>query len=138
MLALAFHAQGFRVTKNPIGVPDILAIRDEPRAGFAVEAKTSEDGRVSLQERELDALLNSGLMPTVAILAFPDPEPRWIFVDARTVAPATYELIRLARHRQVELDFDVNLAFRSVVAGEIEAALERPDTLDDLLDERKS
>jgi Holliday junction resolvase len=121
------------VTKNPIGVPDILATRDNPPVGFAVEAKTSEDGRVSLQERELQGLLHTGLMPTIAILVFPDPEPRWFFVDARAVMPATYEAIRLARLRQVQLGFDANLIFRAIVAERTEAAMERPETLDLLL-----
>ena len=121
------------MTKNPIGVPDILATRDSRSSGFALEAKTSEDGRIALHERELQGLLDTGLTPTVAVLSFPDREPHWIFVDARTLTSATYELNRLARKPRVDLGFDVNLVFRMILAERIEAALERPESLDALL-----
>lgn len=133
LLALSFHSQGFKVTKNPIGVPDILARRENPLGGFALEAKTSEGGKVSLQKRELKGLLDSGLTPTLAALSFPDRDPEWLFVEAHDLLPGIYEMVNLARRRRVDIGFDANFAFRTVLAQRIDLALDNPEDLEPLL-----
>jgi hypothetical protein len=133
LLALSFQAGGFKVTKNPVGVPDIRALHDNPARGFAVEVKTSEGGKITIQSRELKGITESGLLPTVAALWFPHVDPRWLLVDGREVTPGTYEMIQLARRRPVDVGFDVNQTFRLLLADRIDTILANPQRLDDSL-----
>lgn len=133
LLAISFKSAGFEVTKNPVGVPDILARRAGPSGGFAIEAKTSEERRVTLQERELKGLVDSGLVPALAILSFPEPDPLWYLIDATKVAPGNYEVIHLARRPRVDVGFEVNSVFRTVLAERADSAMENLEELDSLL-----
>jgi hypothetical protein len=135
LLALSFQAQGFRVTKNPVGVPDIMARRQTPAGGFAIEAKTSQEWRVTLPERELKGLTDSGLTPTLAVLSFPDRDPQWFLIDAKDLSTGTYEIARLVRHARINVGFDVNLVFRTVLGERIGMVMENLEALDSLLRE---
>jgi hypothetical protein len=133
LLALSFQACGFKVTRNPVGVPDIRALHDDPARGFAVEVKTSEGGKVTLQDRELKGITESGLIPTVAALWFPHSDPRWLLVDGRDVIAGTYEMIQLARRRPVDLGFDLNQTFRALLASRVDSILANPGALEESL-----
>jgi hypothetical protein len=133
LLALTFQSQGFKVTKNPVGVPDILAHRADSSGGFAIEAKTSEEGRVTLQERELKGLVDTGLTPTVAALAFPDRDPRWFLIVGSGLPAGTYEMIHLARRPRVDVGFDTNSVFRRVLGERIGLVMENLEGLESLL-----
>jgi hypothetical protein len=133
LLALSFQASGFKVTKNPVGVPDIRALHDNPARGFAVEVKTSEGGKIILQDRELKGITESALIPMVAALWFPHSDPRWLLVDGREVTAGTHEMIQLARRRPVDVGFDVNHVFRTLLADRIDTILANPQGLDDSL-----
>lgn len=133
LLGLSFKAAGFEVTPNRIGVPDILARRPGIAGGFAVEVKTSEERRIVLQARELEGLVNSGLTPTLAALCFPDPNPQWYLVDSRGLSAGTFDIDRLALRPSVDVGFDVNMTFRTILGERIDTIMENVEELDSLL-----
>ncbi len=98
-----------------------------------MEVKTSEGGRITLQDRELKGVTDSGLTPTVAALWFPHSDPRWLLVDGRGITAGTYEMVQLARLGAVDVGFDVNHAFGTLLADHIEMILANPQALDELL-----
>jgi hypothetical protein len=130
---LTFKSERFEVTKNPIGVPDILSRRAAAGGGFALEVKTSEEKRVVLPERELSGLTASGLTPALAVLSFPEADPRWYLVNAVGLAPGSYEVARLVRRQPVDVGFDVNHAFRSILGQRAELVMTNLEELELLL-----
>lgn len=133
LLALSFKTEGYNVANNAVGIPDIRATNGASNLGFALEAKTSEKGRVTLSQRELKGLVYSGLTPTVAVLSFPDPKPQWHLLDARSLQAVTYDSARLVLSPAVEVGFDVNSRFRALLGEHFESLMDRPEVLDDLL-----
>lgn len=133
LLALTFKSAGFKVTKNPVGVPDILSHRGVGGGGFALEVKTSEEKHVVLPERELRGLTASGLTPTLAVLSFPDFDPRWYLIGIAGLAAGSYDVTRLARRPPVDVGFDVNSAFRAVLGERIGLVTENLEGLELLL-----
>jgi hypothetical protein len=83
-----------------------------------VEVKTTAGGKVSLSQRDLDGVLNSGHTPVIALLDYPSSDPQWVFLDARSIKPGTFETFRLCRKPKVVLDFDANQLFRTLLAQE--------------------
>jgi len=118
------------VLNNPIGVPDFVAVRPGRKTGFAVEAKTATGGRLHLNERELKAVVLSDHRPVVAVLLFPDLHPRWVCVDGRALGPGDLAVASVVRKPQVEIDFDLDRRFRSVLAEFHEAAMSSSYVLD--------
>src|SRR5579859_179529 len=133
LLALTFKSAGFKVTKNPIGVPDILARRESRGSGFALEVKTSEEKHIVLPERELNGLTASGLTPALAVLSFPDIDPRWYMVDIVGLAPGAHDVTHLARRPLVDVGFDVNGSFRAVLGERMGLVMENLEELELLL-----
>jgi hypothetical protein len=123
ILAAAFERAGYQVTMNAVGVPDFTAARPSREAGYGVEVKTAAGGKVSLSRRDLDGVMNSGRAPVIAVLDYPSSDPRWVFLDARALQPGGFEIFRLSRKPQVDLDFDADLLFRSILAECHEAAM---------------
>ncbi|MBM4434132.1 MAG: hypothetical protein FJ028_03290 [Chloroflexi bacterium] len=122
MLAHAFRRAGFTVTSNAVGVPDFVASRGLPPLGYAVEAKTGT--RVNLTKRELEGVRGPAHTAVVAILLFPDFDPRWLFLDGSRIPPGMRSVRRLRVYPAVSLDFDANGAFRQVLSDFHEAALD--------------
>ncbi len=122
MLAQVFRRAGYTVTSNAVGVPDFVASRGTPPVGYAVEAKTGT--HVILSERELAGIRASAHTAVVAVLLFPDFDPRWLLLDGRRIAAGMHPGHRLQREPVVALDFDANAEFRRVLAAFHEAALE--------------
>lgn len=114
LLGLTLQDAGFRVLRNAVGVPDLVASRPDGGNGFAFEVKTGE-GAITLSERDLDGVRSTGHRPVVAALLFPDPRPRWLVVDASTLVPGMHPQLRLARRSQVDLGFDLDAAFRTAL-----------------------
>src|SRR5579864_7361877 len=130
LLAHCFRQEGYLVLNNPIGVPDFVAVRPGRKTGFAVEAKTATGGRLHLNERELKAVVLSDHRPVVAVLLFPDLHPRWVCVDGRALGPGDLAVASVVRKPQVEIDFDLDRRFRSVLAEFHEAAMSSSYVLD--------
>jgi hypothetical protein len=133
LLALTFKSVGFKVTKNPVGVPDILSRRANGVGGCALEVKTSEEKRIVLPERELRGLTDSGLTPALAVLSFPDIDPRWYIVDIVGLVPGAYDVTHLARRPLVDVGFDLNGVFRVVLGERMGLVTENLEELELLL-----
>jgi hypothetical protein len=133
LLAAAFECAGYQVTPNAVGVPDFTASKPSQSIGFSAEVKTTAGGKVSLSQRDLDGVLNSGHTPVIALLDYPSSDPRWIFLDACSVKSGTLEVFRLCRKPRIELDFDANLLFRSLLAQCFKAAMDGKEALDEFL-----
>ncbi len=115
LLAIAFLHLGFKVIKNAIGVPDLIVHDLNGEHGYAIEVKTSKE-KISLNQRELDAIKTIKHDPIVAYLNYPDINPRWYLLDARNIKKGTYEKRDLARRPKVMVDIDINGMFRIVLA----------------------
>ncbi len=122
LLAHTFRRAGYAVTSNAVGVPDFIASKGSLRVGYAVEAKTGTT--LVLSERELEGVRTSTHTAVVAVLVFPDHDPRWIFVDGRALDPGQHRVYRLMRKRAVRLDFDPNDLFARTLAELYESALD--------------
>jgi hypothetical protein len=133
LLALTFKVEKFRVTKNPIGVPDILSRREEGEGGFALEVKTSEERQVLLPEREIEGLTSSGLTPTLAVLSFPEIDPRWYLVGIVGLTPGVHDVARLSRRPPIDVGFDVNRTFRAVLGERLDLVMNNLEELERLL-----
>jgi hypothetical protein len=130
VLAWCFEAAGFQVVENAVGVPDFTA-HSPPSAVkseyFAVEVKTTDKTRISLAQRELDAIRTTGQTGILAILEFPSMNPGWLLKSADGLAARTLELRHLRLRPQVELIFDVDGIFRDAVSGlEVQSIVRGP------------
>ncbi len=128
LLALTFQEAGYKVVRNSVGVPDLVATREEPPIGYALEVKTGER-KIPLSPRDIQGVLSTGHIPVVAILVFPDPQPHWLFLDARNIAPGVYGKHQLARRPKVLLEFDANATFRSTLAAHHSTAMQGTSAL---------
>lgn len=115
LLALTFQEAGYRVVRNAVGVPDLVAQKEHAWVGYALEVKTGQ-GKISLSLRDIRGVISTGHVPVVAILIYPDPQPHWLFLDARSIQPGSYAKHQLARKAKAPLEFDANAAFRSALA----------------------
>jgi len=119
LLAYSFESAGFRVNQNAVGVPDFIAqlVGEDSFQSIAVEAKTSLTGKVTIDERDLDGVRGAAATPVVAVLVFPSPTPSWLFVNANDLVPRVWEVRRLAAREQVQLGFDVQDVFLTLLGG---------------------
>ncbi len=115
LLALTFQGGRYRVVRNSVGVPELVATKVDPPVGYALEVKTGER-KISLSPRDIEGVVSTGHVPIVAVLIFPDPQPHWLFLDARSIQPGTYAKHQLTRKPKVALEFDANATFRSILA----------------------
>jgi len=128
LLALTFQDEKYRIVRNSVGVPDLVATKDNPRLGYALEVKTGTQ-KISLSPRDIQGVVSTGHVPVIAVLIFPDPLPRWLFVDARSIQPGTYAKHQLSRKPKVTLEFDANITFRSTLATYHQAAMQGASAL---------
>jgi hypothetical protein len=132
LLALTFQGAGFHVLKNAVGVPDLLAYREETPPGYAIEAKTG-DTTITLSPRDLQGVVSNGRTPIVAAFFLADPAPRWWIVDARSLQPRTYRRYEIATKPPVDVGFRVNEHFPMILAKHFSAAIEGQGPLARLL-----
>lgn len=121
LLAHTFRRAGYHVTSNAVGVPDFVASKGSPPIGYAVEAKTGTT--LVLSQRELEGVRTTAHIAVVAVLIFPDHEPRWMFIDGRAIDAGQHRPYRLVRRPSVRLDFDANDLFARTLAHLYESAL---------------
>lgn len=82
LLALTFQCEGYRVVRNSVGVPDLVATRKDPPVGYAIEVKTGER-KISLSPRDIHGMVSTGHVPIIALLIFPDPQSHLLFLGGR-------------------------------------------------------
>jgi len=133
LLAHCFRRHEYWVMNNPIGVPDFVAVRPGKVQGYAVEVKTATGRKLQLKERELKAVRMSDHYPVVAVLIFPDLNPRWLCIDAHGLQPGALDTRSLVRYQRVTIDFDLDSEFRAVLAEFHEAAMTSSYALDHAL-----
>jgi hypothetical protein len=133
LLAHCFRRQAYWVISNAVGVPDFVAVRPGKVQGYAVEVKTATGRKLHLKDRELKAVTMSDHYPVVAVLIFPDLEPRWLCMDAHSLRSGALDTMSLIRKPLVAIDFDLNKEFRAVLAEFHEAAMTSSYALDHAL-----
>ena len=129
ILSKGFSMAGYKVTYNQIGVPDFIAVSAQISKGYAVEVKTSGEGAISLSKRDLEGVTNSGYTPVVAILNYPDSDPKWYFIDAVSLVPIRYKMYSIIRKPNVIMDFDANSSFRESLLKYYDYAMEGKQAL---------
>lgn len=132
LLALTFQRAGFTVIKNAVGVPDLQAFEPGKHVGYAMEAKTG-DTSITLSKRDLDGVKSTNRIPVVAAYFLSDPTPRWWLIDARSLRPTAYRRYELEPKPTVDVGFDLNSTFFSVLVDCFDVAVEGPVPLARLL-----
>jgi hypothetical protein len=130
LLAHSFRRRAYWVISNAVGVPDFVAVRPGNMQGYAVEVKTATGRKLNLKDRELQAVTMSDHYPVVAVLLFPNLDPRWLCLDAHALRPGALDTMSLVRMLLVRIDFDLNGEFRAVLADFHEAAMTGSYALD--------
>jgi hypothetical protein len=129
LLAETFQRAGYSVSNNAVGVPDFTAVKGPPPTGFAIEAKTGSGSIVLLSDRDIEGVRSTGWAPVIALLCFPTPEPQWVLLSARHLVAGSYRTVRLLRHPQVVLDFDINRGFSETLSMFHSIAVQNPKAL---------
>lgn len=138
LLAHCFRRQAYWVISNAVGVPDFVAVRPGRVQGYAVEVKTATGRKLLLKDRELKAVTMSDHYPVVAVLIFPDLDPRWLCLDAHALRSGALDTISLVRKSLVAVDFDLSKEFRAVLAEFHGAAMTSSYALDHALHQEVS
>lgn len=115
LLAITFLRLGFKVIKNSIGVPDLLIQKAEKELGYAIEVKTSKE-KVTLNQRELEAIKSINHEPVLAFLDYPAINPQWHFIDAKSIPKGTYERRDLFHKTKAMAGNEINDEFRKVLS----------------------
>lgn len=113
VLAGCFEGAGFEVISNPVGVPDLI-VRRRSEDPTAIEVKTGNP--VILSRRDLSGVTAALPRAAIAVLVFPDLDPRWVFVDAHTLMPGKWESWQLRAKPQVDIGFDHKQALRKCLS----------------------
>lgn len=122
LLAHTFRRAGYVVTSNAVGVPDFIAFKGSPPVGYSVEVKTG--ATLLISERELEGVRSSAHTALVAALLFPDSDPRWLFLDGRSLTAGVHPAYRLEGRPAVTLDFEANDLFMRTLAQLFDSTLE--------------
>lgn len=130
LLAHTFRQRGYWVMSNAVGVPDFVAVRPGSTDGYAVEVKTAQGRALQLKERELKAVQMAEHTPIIAVLLFPDIDPRWLLLDARKLRVGSFDPIRLARVPSVSVGFAIDDEFKCTLAEFHDAAMTSSYALD--------
>ena len=113
LLGYAFLEAGYQVPILQLsGRPDMVAHKGN--VSYALEVKAQTDSKVSLKTNDILGVTGAGPKPVIAVLTYPDPNTRWIFVDAKRLERGTYNKIFIAHYSIPELEQEINGTFPTV------------------------
>ncbi|MHB1501973.1 MAG: hypothetical protein ACYCYK_12570 [Candidatus Dormibacteria bacterium] len=113
LLGFTLEAAGYDVTPNYVGVPDLRATQWEIGAGFAIECKTGSP--VVLSARDLKGIRECHEVGVLASFVYPSVRPHWWMTDATRLRARPWEWWELGRLPVIDLGFDVDETFVTVV-----------------------
>lgn len=135
LLAIAFQKAGFTVSHyQGTGRPDFIADRDGK--SYAIEVKAPVSEKVSLTKEDMSGVEMQGHEPTLAILTFPSPESRWLFIETDKLAPKTYPKSSIERFSIKDLESQISPCFLSAIEENKAKAMIGAPALQSLVESR--
>jgi hypothetical protein len=113
LLEFTLEIGGYSVTPNYIGVPDLRAAQRESGAGFAIECKTGNP--VVVSERDLKGIQDCQEIGVLASFVYPAIQPHWWLTDGNRLRVRSWAWWELGRLPTVDLGFDVDDVFVTLV-----------------------
>ena len=121
LLSIAFQKAGFTVSHfQGTGRPDFIADKNSER--YAIEVKAPVSEKVSLSKGDISGVENLGHKPILAILTFPSPESRWLFIETYKLSPKTYPKNEIERFSILNLENKISPYFLSAIEENKEKA----------------
>lgn len=121
LLAIAFQKAGFTVSHyQGTGRPDFIADRDGK--SYAIEVKAPVSEKVSLTKEDMTGVEMRGHKPILAILTYPSPESRWLFIETNKLLPKAYQKNAIERFSITELENQISPCFLSAIEENKEKA----------------
>lgn len=106
-LGFIFYQLGFKITNFQLsGEPDFKATRNE--YGFCIEVKSTKSNNISINEKILQSISNSGLEPIVVVLFLSSTETRWFVIDGKKMKSGTYNKSILSRYSVKDIENKIN------------------------------
>lgn len=114
LLSIAFQKAGFLVSHyQGTGRPDFIA--DRNGESYAIEVKAPVSEKVSLSKEDIAGVEKLGHKPILAILTFPSPECRWVFIETNKLSPKVYQKNEIERFSIINLENQISPHFLSAI-----------------------
>lgn len=135
LLSIAFQKAGFIVSHyQGTGRPDFIA--DRSGESYAIEVKAPVSGKVSLTKDDIAGVEKLGHKPILAILTFPSPESRWLFIETNKLSPKVYEKNAIERFSMINLENQILPHFLSAIEENREKAMIGSSTLQSMVESK--
>jgi len=121
LLSIAFQKAGFFVSHfQGTGRPDFIA--DRNGESYAIEVKAPVSEKVSLTKDDMTGVEMRGHKPLLAILTYPSPESRWLFIETSKLSPKVYPKNIIERFSIIDLENQISPCFLSAIEEHKEKA----------------
>lgn len=136
LLSIAFQKSGFIVSHyQGTGRPDFIADRNGESYAIEVKAPPSST-KVSLTKEDIEGIKLQGHKGILAILNYPNPESRWLFIEADKLPPKVYEKNNIERFSIVSLENQISSHFLSTLEEHWEKAIVGAPALQSMVESR--
>jgi len=113
-LGITFKELGFQVPICQLsGRPDVRVEKNKER--YEIEIKAPISNEISLKSDDLRGVKVHGYIHVIAVLLYPEPEPKWIAVNADKVKAGRYPKSYLFLYSIKPLERKINKVFPTVV-----------------------
>lgn len=135
LLSIAFQKAGFVVSHyQGTGRPDFIA--DRNGESYALEVKAPASSKVSLTKEDIDGVKLQGHKGIIAILNYPNPESRWLFIEVDKLSPKVYEKNNIERFSMANLENQIASHFLSTIEENWEKARSGAPALQSMVENR--
>lgn len=135
LLAIAFQKSGFFVSHfQGTGRPDFIADKDGD--SYAIEVKAPMSEKVSLTKEDIAGVEMKGHRPILAILTYPSPESRWLFIETNKLSPKVYQKNEIERFSISGLEDQISPSFLSAIIENKEKAMIGASALQSLVESK--
>lgn len=135
LLSIAFQRAGFFVSHfQGTGRPDFIA--DKDGESYAIEVKAPVSEKVSLTKDDIAGVEMKGHTSIIAILTYPSPESRWLFIETKKLSPKVYQKNEIERFSIVRLEDQISPVFLSAIVENKEKAMIGAPALQSMVESR--
>ena len=122
LLSIAFQKSGFFVSHfQGTDRPDFVA--DIDGESYAIEVKAPVSEKVSLTREDIAGVEMKGHRQVIAILTYPSPESRWLFIETNKLSPKVYQKNEIERFSILDLENQISPSFLSAIVENKEKAM---------------
>lgn len=135
LLSIAFQKSRFLVSHyQGTGRPDFIA--DGNGESYALEVKAPISSKVSLTKDDIEGVRLQGHKGIMAILNYPNPESRWLFIEADKLLPKVYEKNSIERFSIIDLENQISPHFLSAIEENWEKAMSGAPALQSMVESK--